>query len=252
MSSNLIPTPRVNKNGVVVTKHMKPQAAPSPMGNIPPPEILLSPDMITLPSNVQGVEDLWKTHRISRSTFTLDDFDPRAVAAVNDLIQQSRDLGRTIGLNHAIGQSFDLMMSDEIPTGFNNVAFFGGCVLKHVNSDVTPFIVALHEMNAPREVDYLLDATDEERFKAQALIEFTVRAEDAIGKPVIYYSDEDPEEILEFTHLRDQELTWFIMENPEASDDVLDILIAEGGPVPVDVIKERLQHSEKTLREGVL
>ena len=117
---------------------------------------------------------------------------------------------------------------------------------------MTPFIVALQEMTAPRDIDYLLDATDEERTQARALVEFTVRAEDSLGKPVVYYSDEDPEEIMEYTQLRDPELTRFIMEHPEASDDVLSVLIAEGGPVPVEIIQERLNHSEKALREGVL
>lgn len=254
-NGHLIPTPRVNKNGVVVTKHVKPQPVSSVSGTIPAPAspvLPLSPDMVTLPPNVKGLADLWNSHRISHSKITLDDFDPRAVEMINGLIQEADALGRKIGLNHAIAQSFDLMRDHEVTNGFHNVAVFGGCVLKHVNTDVTPFIVGLQELTAPRDIDYLLEATDEERLKALALVEFTARAEDSLGKPVIYYSDEDPEEIMEYTHLRDPELTKFIMDHPESSDDVFEILRAEGGPLPVDVILERLKHTEKALREGVL
>lgn len=253
-NSNLIPTPRIDKNGRLVTKHMKPQAAPADTGTIPAPalNLAMSSGMVTLPPNVQGINDVWKTHRISKTWHTLDHFDPRAVEAVNDLISQGDELGRSVGLNFAIAESLNMMSDYGMPLGLHNLAVFGGCALRHANTDVTAYICALQEMNAPKEVDYLLDATDEERSKAQALIEFTVRVDETLGQPAIYYSSEDPEEIMEFTQLRDNDLTNFILANPDSADDVFDILVAEGGPVPVDVIQERLQHSEKSLRGGVL
>jgi hypothetical protein len=253
-NSNLIPTPRVDKNGRLVTKHMKPQATPVAAAAIPAPalDLAMAPNMVTIPSNVQGLDDLWKAHRISKTPHTLDSFDPRAVEAVNDLIRQGDKLDRKFGLNIAITEAFTLMSEYGMPLGMHNLAVFGGCAMRHANTDVTAYICALHEMNAPKEIDYLLDATDEERHKAQTLIEFTIRAEEALGQSVIYYSSEDRDEVMEFTHLRDPELTNFILANPESADDVFDVLVAEGGPVPVDVIQERLQHSEKSLRGGVL
>lgn len=253
-NSNLIPTPRVDKNGRLVTKHMKPQSAPAATGAIPAPalDLTLAPNMVTIPSNVQGLDDLWKTHRIANTRHTQESFDPRAVEAVNDLIRQGSELDRTFGLKIAITEALTLMSDYGLPTGLHNVAVFGGCAMKHANTDVTAFICALQEMNAPKEIDYLLDATDEERISAQALIEFTVRADEALGQPVVYYSSEDKEEVMEFTHLRDPDLTNFILANPASADDVFELLVAEGGPVPVDVIKERLTHSEKALRGGVL
>jgi hypothetical protein len=253
-NSNLIPTPRVDKNGRLVTKHMKPQAAPAATGTIPAPalDLALAPNTVTIPSNVQGLDDLWNAHRIYHTRHTLDSFDPRAVETVNDLIRQGDDLDRTFGLKIAITEGLTLMSEYGLPIGLHNVAVFGGCAMKHANTDVTAFICALQERNAPKEIDYLLDATEEERLSAQALIEFTVRADEALGQPVIYYSSEDKEEVMEFTQLRDPDLTNFILANPDSADDVFDILVAEGGPVPVDVIQERLQHSEKSLRGGVL
>jgi hypothetical protein len=35
-------------------------------------------------------------------------------------------------------------------------------------------------------------------------------------------------------------------------DEVLELLKVEGGAIPVDIIRERLAHSEKALRGGVL
>lgn len=253
-NSNLIPTPRVDKNGRLVTKHMKPQASPAATGVIPAPalDLAMSPGMVTLPPNVQSLDDVWKNHRISKTWHKLEHFDPRAVEAVNDLIRQGDELDRTVGLNFAIAESLTMMSEYGLPLGLHNLAVFGGCAMRHANTDVTAYICALQEMNAPKEVDYLLDVTDEERSKAQALIEFTVRVDETLGQPVIYYSSEDPEEVMEYTHLRDNDLTNFILANPESADDVFDILVAEGGPVPVDVIQERLNHSEKSLRGGVL
>lgn len=252
--SNLIPQKRADKNGRMVTRHVKPLTTPSSPPSIPAPtnDSVWAGGGITIPSGVSSVQDIWNKNRISRTQYTLADFDPDAVKEINRLIEESKKLDRSFGLNLAIGQALDLMATDGIKSGLHNVAVFGPCVIRHANNDVTPFITALHELYAPREIDFYLEATDKERLSATALVEFTVRAEMELGESVVKYSSEDDEEILEYTELRDPKLTTFILENPEKADDVFDILLQDKGAVPVDVIQERLQHTEKTLRNGVL
>lgn len=247
--SNLIPVKRVDKNGRLVTKHVKPQGtAPSAPPKIPMPFM----NGITIPSGNSGIKGIWDSNMIARTKYTVADFDQGAIAEVERLLDQSNELGRTVGMALSVGEALDLMAEHGINKGFHNLAVFGKHVLPHTNLNVTPYVTALHELFAPREIDFLLEATPEERRSAEALVEFTVRAEDALGKKVISYSNDDPEEIMEFTSLRDPLLTQFILDSPDSIDGVLDILIAEDGPVPVDVIRERLAHSEKALSQGIL
>lgn len=253
--SNLIPTPRTDKNGRTVVRHMKPQGIPSqnvPPMPVPTLDIFSALNMTTIPAEATSLDDVWKTHRISKSRHTQDSFDPRAVQEVDKLLVQGVELERAFGVKLAVASALTLMSEYGLPVGFHNLAVFGECALRHSNADVTDYIAALHEMNAPREIDYLLDVDDDERNKAKTLVEFTVRLNEALGAPIIYYSSEDPEEVVEFTQLRDPELTNFILANPDSADDVFEVLVAEGGPVPVEVIKERLVHPEKALSRGVL
>jgi hypothetical protein len=247
--SNLKPEKRLDKNGRLVTKHVKVQTAQPAAPMMPPPFAGFG---TTLSSEFNDLNDIWATNRISKTKYTVEDFSPEAVSEINDLISESRKRGNTVGVQIAIGEALDLMATDGIKTGLHNVAVFGKIVLRHSNTDVTPFITALHEITAPREIDYLLDATPEERQWAETLVEFTVRAEEEIGDSVVRYSSEDPEEILTFTDLRDPQLGYFITEHPETMDEVLELLKVEGGAIPVDIIRERLAHSEKALRGGVL
>lgn len=240
----------MDKNGRLVTRHVKAIAAqpPSPGTFIPPV------GSITLHSNVDGLPSIWNSHRISRSGIKLEDLDQDAVAEIERLMETYKGAGSApkMGLQISVTSALSLIESEGIHNELHNLAVFGKHIFPYCNVESEQYVRALHEMTAPEEIDYLNGATDEQRASAEALISFTVRAEAALGEKVIRYSTEDPEEDFEYTELRDPELTRFIMDNPDKAEDVLDILTQEKDSIPVDVIKMRLLHDEKALNGGVL
>ena len=247
--SHLIPQQRMDKNGHLVVRHVKP-GLPSPAPSAIPSPMLGG---ITLSSDASNVMEIWNNSRIASTHHTLDDFNPEAVAEVDRLIAESRRLGRTMGLQASIVQAFGLMADEGIATDFHNIAVFGGHILAEANIDVGTYVIALQEMNAPDHVDYLLDATPEQRYSAEALVRFTAKAEHLeLAEELLWYSSEDEEEILEYTRVRDPELTAFILDNPDSVDDLLDLLKVSPKALPVELIREQLSHGEKALRVGVL
>lgn len=246
MPGNKIAEKRADKTGKIVTRHVNAAPPQKPVKAMPAPTLALSLStaQTTIPHDVGGLQDLWDSNAIRKSTYVQDDFAPDAVAEVDRLLQTS---SRKFALSESVQSALNHMVETGSKTDFHNIAIFGKHIVPHAHGDVQSYVAGLYEMGMP-DHDYLMLSDHQERAVATTLVEFVARAEALpFSDQIIKYGQSH-----DATYLADSELAGLIMDHPESADEVFDIISRSKQAMAVDLIKECLEHEQKAFRDGVL
>jgi hypothetical protein len=208
----------------------------------------------------------------------LDDFDQRAVHGIEALLARTNEenfpsySNAMFAVQHALKEisnaefhggpdetEEDREESVRLATAkFNNIAVFADAVFQRGTSapDFRMLVHGLYQF--PDIDDFLLEATDDERERAAALLTVTCRIRDIFtvteyGGPEDDFDsyDEEKDPDADLIRIDSDYLSEFIMERPE---DALKIaaIINERDTDDVDLIRSVLDHGTQSLREGVL
>lgn len=261
--SNLIPEKRVNKNGVAVTKHVRPDLKSGSPVKLPAPPAGPSTPRAATPSLDTTLKVTREYHKNSGHTaipFTLDDLDPSVVQELETLLQNDDAMKpRSYVISSGITSALSQDTVEKCVTYMHNIAVFGPLLAGPENNSISGYISGLNhysEAVLPPNQDYLIDATYEQREKALELVYFTLRANRLEDEsPLVYDSfmdslgSDDGMEV--YFKLKDDELAAYIMEHPEHGDAIIEMMNKEGA-LPVQLMVDRLNHEVSSLRDGVL
>jgi hypothetical protein len=215
----------------------------------------------------------FKRANLEHRNFTTADLDPRTVIAVEELLASVGEDYESITVRSDIN---DLVFGalktirdgyvDDYRFDINNVAVFGK-ILKdsgECKGRINRYITGLHRNDAFTDIsDFLLEATDEQRAQAQALVHFANTAPEPWSKNYygydtdstdIYgeYADDDEDNFYVAVDGADPEgLTQFIMDHHEQVDDIIKI-ITERQSDDLTMLASLLRHDEQALRSGLL
>jgi hypothetical protein len=268
MNSNLTPEPRTDKNGKISTRWVKPGVSSSKAtAALPAPKPI--PSLRT-----PNLHASFARANLQQRDFTTADLDHRTVIAVEELLASVGNDHESVTVRSEIN---DLVFgalktirdgyADDYRFDINNVAVFGKTLKDdgECKGRIHRYIAGMHRNEAFTDIsDFLLEATDEQRAQAIALVHFANTAPEPWSKNYygydndgtdIYgtYSDADAEE--DFYVAVDGEdpegLTRFIMEHHEQVDDIIRI-ITERQSDDLVMLESLLGHTEQSLRSGLL
>lgn len=260
--SNLIPEKRVNKNGVVVTKHVR-ASQPAPVtASFPSPNPGAGKPR---PATPLFEESLALFQKEDTSGFSIDDLAPEALEKIEALLLADAQMKPTsYSVSNGIGTALLQSSLEERTRYFHNIAVFGPIVMarKDNNLSVSSFVTGLGQYSDDvlwPKVDYLIDAPEDLTQKAKNLLEFTIKANgrEVVSDALVYDSFMDKwesgNEIDDvFMKIKEKEVALYVMDHPEHGDALLDMIEEAGGILPMELIKGRLNHDVQSLREGFL
>lgn len=268
MNSNLTPERRTDKNGKTSTRWVKPGATSlQPKAALPAPKPALH-------LQTPHLDASFKRANLDQRGFTIAYLDPRTVVAVEELlasvgndyetaILRSEINDLVFGALKTIRDGYD----DDYRCDINNVAVFGK-ILKDdgdCKGRINRYIAGLHRYGAFTDIsDFLLEATDEQRAQAKALVHFANTAPEPWSKNYYgydsdstdiygtYSEDANEEDLYVAVDGNDPEgLTEFIMDHHEQVDDIIRI-ITERQSDDLTMLASVLGHEETSLRSGLL
>lgn len=250
MTGNKIAVKRPDKNGKIVTRHMLAQPVPASIKSMPEPVLSaprFSTTQTTIPEHVGCLQDLWDHNAISYTDHQPEDLDPRTLQEIERLLATTKV---KFAFCDGIQSELNIMAECGSMTGINNIAVFGQHVLPYQSyNTVQSYVDGLGEAGLPH-IDYLTEATDEQRRTAEALVRFTAQVETLpFGDQLVRYRYG---ESYDATYLADQELSEYLQGHPEDADDIFGMLANEGCAISVGLIQARLVHEVQSLRDGVL
>lgn len=246
----LIPEYRTDRNGRNVLRHVRSakasadkavltSASPSVAAQVPYEEFSSS------------FRSFWDRQDISDAGYSDQDFDQRAVASLNKMFSPESEL-QPFALMTALTSGFNEMLGyEEEEDGrgsIHNIAVFADDI--HELPTIRMYIEGLHRTLGYRK-DYLLEADDEERAVAVAIMKAT---------SVISERDTEWEETLMMDRekygvclsIKDDGILDLVIEYAPRIDDLL-ALIEDGSPLlPAETLRGMLAHEQKALAKGVL
>jgi hypothetical protein len=256
--SNLMPEVHVNKNGVPVKKYVRadPKSGSGAASKLPMPSAGFGNTRTTTPR--LGIE----LSRTTAAGFSIHDLDPAAAKEIESLLEY--DAEQRTRLYHtvsAVRHAIDTLEGESRVTFLHNVAAFGSVMQGDNNTSFTSYINGLSaypDSVLYPDIDYILDAPEEMLERAQCLIEFTLKAQRSSGDRLVYdsfietWATSDPSgESTIFTKLHDSKLAAYVMDHPEQSDRILELM---NGPeeMSVELMADRLNFSVQAMSEGLL
>lgn len=262
--SNLIPEKRINKNGVAVTKHVRADTSARTSAAIPSPASVPGMRRASTPlldANLGLAHDSRKTQGKEPLAFTLDDLDPEAVEQIERLLQADYNMRpRSYVIHSGVNAAVSMDTLEQCVARMHNVAIFGEITAGPDDNSITGYLSGLEhygEAVLQQGQDYVLDVPQEQVEKVANLIDFTIKANKKLGETIVYdsfmdtFNDESGVTDF-FIKLRDDELAAYILEYPEHSDGILDMLEKEEELLPVQLMHDRLTHDVQAIRDGVL
>lgn len=274
--SNLVQKTIVDKNGVASKRWVKPDTGSAKSKTIPAPGGRKSKK--EQPSPTPYLHKMFMRGPLGHTLIKLDDFDQRTVYGIEALLARTDVEDFTSYTNAMFAVQFalkeisyaefhgdpdetdeDRQESVRLATAkLNNIAVFADAAFQRGTRapDFRMLVNGLYQF--PDIDDFLLEATDEERERAAALITVTCRIRDIFtvteyGGPEddfdAYDENKDPD--ADLTRIDSDYLSDFIMSRPE---DTLKIaaIINERDTDDVNLIRSVLDHGTQSLREGVL
>jgi len=249
-SNGLVPEYRTDRNGRKVLRYVRnAQDAPENTSLVSaPPSIAANAPYETFSDDFRG---FWDSQDISETGYSDQDFDQRAVASLNRIFSPDSEL-RPFPLMRALTIGFNEMMgAGEEESGrmsIHNIAVFADDI--HYLSDTRMYIDGLHQTVGIQK-DYLLDADDDERTIAVAIM----RAADVISERTNNWQKVmtlRPGKYVHSVAITDKQLLDLIVEFAPRIDDLLELIEDDSDMPHVDAIRAMLAHEQKSLAKGVL
>lgn len=249
MTGNLIPEYRTDRNGRNVLRHVRPEKPSATTSGLAAAVPSLASPVAPVGFNA-GLQSFWDRHEISNSGYTCDDFDPKAVEALNRVFSPDSE-HESNSIMRALHQSFSEMLGFEeeedgrIST--HNIAAFADAL--HEASDLRRMIEGLHRTVGFRK-DYLLETDDEERAKAVALMRFTDHLEKVRDWDM--YTEMEREKYGHYLALTDDSITELAMDYYQRIDDLITVIGDVDKMPPADHLRAMMEHEQPSLARGVL
>jgi hypothetical protein len=251
-SNGLIPEHRTDKNGRNVLRHVRAQHESSEST-----VLAAAAPSITTPVPYEAFSDsfrkFWDRQDISETHYSDEDFDQRAVKVLNRIFSPDSEHPQPFAMMTALARGFNEMMGageeESGRTSIHNIAAFADDI--HDLSDIRMGIDGLHK-TVGIEKDYLLDADDDERTVAVAIM----RTAEAISERADNWSDYalklSPGKYVHSLAISDKRLLDLVVEYAPRIDELLE-LIEDGAPMlEADTLREMLNHEQKALAKGAL
>ena len=260
--SNLIPEKRINKNGVAVTKHVRADSKSGQSAKLPVPSVGAVAARAATPALDEAIEQA-RAYMNSvipeHLSFSVDDMDPGAAQELERLlIEDSKMEPRSYVISSGIGTALGKDSVEQCVAYMHNITVFAHLITGPGNKSISGYVSGLDyydpDILQPGQ-DYLLDVPEENRQKALALMEFTVKANEDADSVLIYdafMENLGNEDAVVYVKVQDDDLAAYVMDHPEHSDAIREIVEREGKALPVEVIKGRLDHEVQSLRDGFL
>lgn len=193
----------------------------------------------------------------------LEDLNIDVLQAIEYMLATAEDNGRTFVAKSAISTAFNITHSRTIGVAFdapvnenealNNLAVFGDVVMNpsSENYDVQALVAGLGAFRSAGIItgnvrDYLLDGTDHDREQAIILVTAAARIVDPfITINGTYYDDHRT------ISIASQQLAKFILSRPDDVEEIACIVNSRKTD-NIHIIKDVLDHTSKSLSDGVL
>lgn len=249
--TNLVPEKRLDKNGVLTTKHVRAVlTATSSRTAIPAPTASAKPtitkarrpvysDIMTATGVFKMTNKDWDVVREGLLPLSDDE-----LAEVHDTVtrfsKEYPSVNRTF-MRLAIrnGKTLEAARSAEYICGDSHTKG-----LPDTNQTLGEILIGLVEREQLVK-DFSLPEGREETIKATALVT------QAVLEYADNYNAAIQRTVVNTYHLKDYELAGFVRENADRSDDIVNAIRARG-TVDVGMLRELLDHDVKSLTSGVL
>lgn len=250
-SNGLIPEHRTDKNGRNVLRHVRAQQD-SPES----PVLAAAAPSVAAPVPYEAFSDnfrqFWDRQDISDTHYSDEDFDQRAVIALNRIFSPDSDNYQPFALMTALTRGFNEMMGageeEAGRTSIHNIAAFAEEI--HELSDIRTSIDGLHRTIGSVK-DYLLDSDEDERAVAVAIM----RTADVIGERASNWEKlltTDNDKFGYSLSITDKPLLDLVIDYSPRIDDLLE-LIEYDAPLPsAETLRDILAHEQKAFSRGVL
>jgi hypothetical protein len=250
-SNGLIPEHRTDKNGRNVLRHVRAQQD-SPESTV----LAAAAPSVAVPAPYEAFSDsfkqFWDRQDISDTHYSDEDFDQRAVMALNRVFSPDSEHLQPFAMMTALTRGFNEMMGageeESGRTSIHNIAAFADDIRDL--SDIRMGIDGLHKTMGA-EKDYLLDADDEERAVAVAIM----RTAEAISERTENWEGVLTLESGKYVHslaISDKPLLDLVIEYAPRIDDLLELIEDDSSMLPAETLREMLNHEQKALAKGVL
>lgn len=250
-SNGLIPEHRTDKNGRNVLRHVRPQQS------VPENTALkTAAPSVSAPVPYEAFSDsfrkYWDRQDISDTHYSDQDFDQRAVKALNRIFSPDSETLEPFKIMTALTRGLNEMMGayeeESGRVSVHNVAVFAGDL--HGVSDIRMSIDGLHK-TLGFEKDYLVDADDDERTVAVAIM----RTAGTIGEKSSEWRNSlklSPGKYVHCLEIIDKQLLELVVEYAPRIDDLLELIEEDVPMLEAHTLRQMLQHEQKALAKGVL
>lgn len=250
MTGTLIPEYRTDKNGRNVLRYVRPEAPVAANAGLSGIAPSVASQAVPVEFNA-GLQSFWNRHEIGGSGYTCADLDPKAVDILNRVFSPDSE-HEPSAIMTALRMSFSEMLGageeDEGRISTHNIAAFAADL--HEVSRLRGMIEGLHRTVGYRK-DYLLDADEEERAKAAALIKFIY----FVGENVENwdaYTEMEREKYEHYISLTDDSLKELAMDYHDRIDDLIALIGETDTLPPVEHLRAMMEHEQPALAKGVL
>lgn len=249
-SNSLIPEYRTDRNGRNVLRHVR--GAKESSERV---ALNSAAPSVTTQAPYEAFSDsfrrYWDRQDISDTEYSDQDFDQRAVASLNSLFSPDSRLqpfslmkSLTAGFNEMIGFGEE----EDGRISIHNIAVFAEDI--HEMSDIRMLMEGLHRTLGYRK-DYLLEADEEEREVAVAIM----KATSAISERTDNWEKVlmmDKEKYGHYLSIKDDEILDLVIEYAPRIDDLIELIEEEAPMLQADTLRDMLNHEQKALAKGVL
>lgn len=250
-NNGLIPEHRTDKNGRNVLRHVRPQQAVTESA-----VLAATAPSVAAPVPFEWFNDnfrsFWDSQDISDTHYSDEDFDQRAVIALNRIFSSDSEFDQPFGVISALARGFNEMIGvgeeEAGRTSIHNVAVFAEEIGEL--SGLRNSIDGLH-ITMGGEKDYLLDANDDERAVAVAVMRATaVLGERANNWEKVLTTNKGKYGYA--VSITDKPLLDLVVEYAPRISDLLELIDDDADMPDAETLREMLAHEQKALAKGVL
>jgi hypothetical protein len=262
MNSNLIPEKRTDKNGVTSTRWVKPAAGKGKRGSRLPAPVV--------PQEAQSplLDEAFKRVGVDILTANLDPRVTRSLEKMMTEVAATDSTMMSVGFNDMVFGALKQLRSENggDHTQINNVAALGPTIIAGgaPRGRIEHYMNGVYRSGLFTFDDFLLDATDEQREQAKALIHFS----NTIPEPwsVEYFgynefdAEDNPEDHSDTTEEdyyigvggnHPVELAAFVADRHGQVDEIIGVITARNSD-DLTMLATLLDHDEAALKDGLL
>jgi hypothetical protein len=262
--SNLVPEIRTDKNGVTSKRWVRSVDPSASDRQLPAPAGAQGSQKTVNALDAPLLSKVYERGPLSTTRIGPDSFDPAAVRAIESLLEKAHGEGWDEGkaaermVQEALKKTYDDIY--DLSPLHNIAAFTPDLELADNYNDLELLINGVRRTAFAKINDFWVDADENQRTIAKALMVAASEldapwGETAYGDGIEMYvsdnDDEDNEEENGYTHITSGRLVDFIRSRPDDVNAII-LIVNERKTDNPEIIKDILDHTESSLRSGLL